>query len=103
MDAVLRDRILSGEVRRGDVVRRLAELAFGEANDCVRLVQGETPEIAGLDLSHLCEVKRSEKGAVEVKLVDRLQALEQLSLLVGQEEGLSMEEFLGALQGGKEA
>ncbi len=33
----LRQRIRSGEVRRQDVTRRLAELAFGKANDCVRL------------------------------------------------------------------
>ena len=31
-----------------------------------------------LDLSLLREVKRSEKGAVEIKLIDRIQALEQL-------------------------
>ena len=34
----LRQRIRKGDLGRKDVVRRLAELAFGKANDCVRLV-----------------------------------------------------------------
>ena len=33
----LRQRIQKGKVSRADVIRRLAELAFGKANDCVRL------------------------------------------------------------------
>ena len=37
-EAALKKRIRSGEVTREDVARRLAELAFGKANDCVRLV-----------------------------------------------------------------
>ena len=36
-DKDLRQRIRSGKIRREDVTRRLAELAFGKANDCVRL------------------------------------------------------------------
>ena len=34
----LEERIRAGEIRRRDVTRRLAELAYGSANDCVRLV-----------------------------------------------------------------
>ena len=33
----LKERIRSGNICREDVIRRLAELAFGKANDCVRL------------------------------------------------------------------
>ncbi len=95
----LRKRIRSGSVRREDVVKRLAELAFGKANDCVELVLGQEPEIGKLDLGLLCEVRRSEKGAVEVKLMDRLRALEQLAALTGEGES-EMDEFLRALQGG---
>lgn len=93
----LKKRIRDGQIRREDVARRLAELAFGQANDCVRLVLEEAPEIDKLDLSLLSEVKRSEKGAVEVRLVDRLQALEQLAQLAG-EGAEGMENFLKALQ-----
>lgn len=92
----LRDRIRSGKVRREDVTRRLAELAFGKPNDCVRLALEEDPVVGKLDLSLLSEVKRSEKGVVEVKLIDRLRALEQLAEMAGEDDG-QMEDFLKAL------
>lgn len=101
MDKELRERILSGEIRQQDVARRLAELAFGRANDCVRLVLEESPKLGRLDLSLLSEVKRNDKGTVEVKLVDRLQALELLAQLAGEEDA-DMDAFLKALQGGGE-
>ena len=37
----LKKRIQSGRLRREDVARRLAEIAFGKANDCVKLVLEE--------------------------------------------------------------
>ena len=97
-DAELKKRIRLGQVSREDVVRRLAELAFGRANDCVKLVLDENASLDKLDLSLLSEVKRNDKGTVEVRLVDRLRALEQLQLLAS-ETGGDMEEFLKALQG----
>ena len=54
-----------------------------------------------LDLSLLSEVKRNDKGTVEVKLVDRLRALEALSGMVGNTEG-EMKAFLQALRGGED-
>ena len=59
-------------------LRRLAQIAFGRANDCVRLVLEDDPPIGELDLTLLSEVKRSEKGAIEVRLADRIRALEEL-------------------------
>lgn len=97
----LKDRIREGRVRREDVTRRLAELAFGKPNDCVRLALDETARLEKLDLSLLSEIKRSEKGMVEIKLIDRLKALEQLSQLTG-EDSSEMEGFLKALQGASE-
>ena len=94
----LKQRIRSGQLTREDVARRLAELAFGRANDCVRLVMEEDTELSKLDLSLLSEVKRNDKGTVEVRLVDRLKALEHLALLA-QENGEDLESFLKALQG----
>jgi hypothetical protein len=93
----LQNRIRSGEVRRQDVTRRLAELAFGKANDCVRLALEDDPSLDRLDLSLLSEVKRNDKGTVEIKLIDRLRALEQLAL-VAEEEKTDLESFLQALQ-----
>ena len=94
--ALLR-RIRTGEIRQQDVVRRLAEIAFGRANDCVQLVLAENPDLEKLDLSLLSEVKRNEKGTVEIRLIDRLKALEQLAQAAG-EDTEAAEHFLQALR-----
>lgn len=79
----------AAQVRREDVLRRLAQLAFGRANDAVRLALGRgeaDPE--GLDLSAVAEFRVTDKGGVEVKLVDRVRALETLwRLLDGGGQG----------------
>lgn len=98
----LKGRIRSGKIKREDVARRLAELAFGRANDCVRLALEQDAPLGKLDLSLLSELKRSDKGTVEIRLVDRLRALEQLALLA-EESGTDLEAFLQALQGGERA
>lgn len=97
----LKQRIRSGQIQRQDVTRRLAELAFGKANDCVKLVLQQDTALERLDLSLLTELKRNDKGMVEIRLVDRLRALEQLALLA-KEDGSDLESFLQALQGGEE-
>ena len=94
----LKKRIRSGCVSRQDVTRRLAELAFGKANDCVRLALEDEPDLGKLDLSLLSEVKRNEKGTVEIKLVDRLRALEQLAAVAKEDNG-GLSAFLQAMQG----
>lgn len=99
VDGDLKKRIREGNLQRQDVARRLAELAFGKANDCVRLVLEEDPCVEKLDLSLLSEVKRSEKGMVEIKLIDRLQVLRCLSEMTG-ESGTALDAFLQALQNG---
>ena len=100
-DRPLKQRIRSGEIRRQDVTRRLAELAFGKANDCVKLALEENPCLDKLDLSLLSEVKRNDRGTVEIKLIDRLRALEQLAQAAGEERA-DVDAFLQALQGGEE-
>ena len=97
-EQALRERIRNGKVSRSDVTRRLAELAFGKANDCVRLALEDDPKLGRLDLSLLSEVKRNDKGTVEIKLIDRLRALEQLAQVAG-EDTQDLEAFLQALQG----
>lgn len=97
-DKELKKRIKDGTLTREDVARRLAELAFGKANDCVRLVLSEDVKLEGLDLSLLTELKRNDKGTLEVRLVDRLKALEQLAALA-QSSGTDLESFLQAMQG----
>lgn len=100
-DKALRQRIREGNVQREDVARRLAELAFGRANDCVKLILEGPEKVSKLDLSLLTELKRSEKGAVEIRLVDRLRALEMLAQMADG-KGEDLENFLKALQGGAE-
>ena len=101
-DTSLKKRIRSGQIRQRDVTRRLAELAFGKANDCVRLALEDDPSLDKLDLSLLSEVKRNDKGTVEIKLIDRLRVLEQLSQ-AAEEDGGAAEAFLQALRPNEEA
>ena len=98
-DKALHERIREGRITRADVTRRLAELAFGQANDCVRLALEDDPPLGKLDLSLLSEVKRSDKGAVEVKLVDRLRALEQLLAAAGGSDDCAEAFFAAAGDG----
>lgn len=100
-EKTLKQRIESGDIRRQEVIRRLAELAFGKANDCVKLALEENLCLEDLDLSLLSEVKRNDKGTVEIKLIDRLRALEQLAQTAGEERS-DVEAFLQALQGGED-
>lgn len=75
---------------REDAVRRLAQLAFGRANDAAVLaLYPRDTDPAALDLSAVAELKVSDKG-VEIKLVDRVRALEALCSLLentGEEAG----------------
>ena len=69
----------AGQVRREDAIRRLAQLAFGRANDAAYLAfHGGEADLERLDLSAVAELKVTDKGGVEVKLIDRVRALEAL-------------------------
>ena len=97
----------ANQIRREDVVRRLAQLAFGRANDAVRLaLYPETADPDTMDLSALSELKVTDKG-VELKLIDRVRALETLHELLessgdGGAEDLyrALEDAAGQLEGG---
>lgn len=81
---------------RERVRQQLRKLAFGKANDCVRLALDQDVDIQSLDLTLLTEIKRSEKGVVEVKLIDRVKVLEQLAAMA-DDGNAQAEEFLQAL------
>ena len=88
----------AGELRREDALRRLAQLAFGRANDAVRLaLSPREVDPGGLDLSAVSEFKITDKGGVEVKLVDRVRALEALWGLL-EESGGGAGELYQALE-----
>ena len=99
--STLKQRIREGRLRREDVLRRLAELAFGQPNACVRLALEELPDLKGLDLSLLSEIKRSDKGMVEIRLIDRGKVLERLAQAM-EDEGDGVGELLRALGSGEE-
>lgn len=81
--------------------RQLRRMAFGKPNDCVKLALCADVDIEKLDLSMLTEIKRSEKGTVEIKLLDRTKVLEQLAALAESGDGAA-ERFLQALAQGME-
>lgn len=88
----------ASQIRREDVLRRLTQLAFGRANDALKLAlhPGEAnPET--LELSAVAEFKVTDKG-VEVKLVDRVRALETLWELLEGGDGGGAEELYRALE-----
>ena len=64
--------------------QQLRKMAFGKPNDCVKLALCEDVDIASLDLSLLTEIRKSEKGSVEIKLMDRSKVLEQLAGMADQ-------------------
>ena len=83
--AVCRKKI--GELRelisgKGEVIAGLKRLAFGSCKDAVVLAFAEELPPAGviekLDLFNVSEIKRVKGGGVEIKLFDRLKALEKL-------------------------
>ena len=89
----------SSEMER--IKRELRKLAFGKANDCVKLALCEDVDIASLDLSLLTEIRKSEKGSVEIKLMDRSKVREQLAGMADQGDERA-ERFLEALLKGME-
>ena len=99
--STLKQRIREGKLRREDVLRRLAELAFGQPNDCVRLALEGLTDLDKLDLSLLSEIRRSDKGLVEIRLIDRVKVLERLQQAM-EEGGDGMGELIQALGSGDE-
>lgn len=90
----------AAQLRREDVLRRLAQLAFGRANDAARLaLRPREVDPESLDLSAVAELKVTDKG-VEVKLVDRVRALETLCSLLENSGGDGAEALYRALAEG---
>ena len=94
----------AGQIRREDAIRRLAQLAFGRANDAVKLALCPAEvNVEELDLSAVSEIKVTDKGGVEVKLVDRVRALETLCELLAGSGGQNADELYRVLTEGDPA
>lgn len=81
---------------RSRLLELMEELAKCKANDAVKLAfleEGELEEINRLDLTVLTGFKRTDKGSIEVQLVDRLTVLKLLVELAGGQEEKAAEFF----------
>ncbi len=92
------------KLKRSEIIARLGEIAFGRANDVVRLafMDPETLEceFGTLDLTLLSDVKRGTSGTVEVKLLNRFEAIKLLLDAVEEPDGRgasSAEKFFEAM------
>lgn len=84
-------QLLAQQMTKADSLRRLYRLVFGRCNDCVKLVMTEAVDLDSLDLSLLSELKRSEKGALEVKLLNRAELLRLLLDAEGEDNSGALE------------
>lgn len=92
------------KINSAAIISKLGEMALGRGSDALRLafMDLETAELSvgSLDLSMLSEIKRNANGSVEIKLLNRLDALELLSKLVSEGGSQSAaEDFFRALSG----
>ena len=84
------------------VTAGLSRLAFGSANDAAKLVFEDaiSPEQLGkLDLFHVTGIKRDKNG-IEVRLADRLNAMERLLALANESDTASAAAALLSALGG---
>ncbi len=90
-------------MEREAVLRQIEALARSKANDAVRLAflgPEELGELEKLDLSAGKEFKRNGNGAVELKFIDRMAALEWLMEHMGEDP--RAERLYRALEGSAE-
>lgn len=79
---------MSNKPKAQKTEKLLKKLAGSTPNDAVKLLflgQEDLPEVDGLDLSLLSEIKRSPNGTVELKFIDRVAVLKALSELQNAE------------------
>lgn len=85
---------------RSEVLHRLATLTEQKVNDVVRLAfmdETNLRTIKSMDLGCLTELKRKSDGTVEMKFIDRVDALEKLFDMAGK-SGNGAEKFFKALE-----
>jgi len=73
-------------------VSGLYRLAFGNPADALKLLYNENPsdkELEALDLSAVAEVRRTKDKSVEIKLYDRVKALDRLNDILNSSRELN--------------
>lgn len=86
---------------RSALLRKMEKLTDGRVNDAVKLAFLDSEQLGvidGLDLSALTEFKRNGNGAVEIKLTDRMAALERLLALTEQGKEEKIQALFQALE-----
>ena len=94
-------KISSDEVRAG-----LRRIAFASSADAVRLLLTDDTsaiDIDSLDLFNVSEIKRAKGGGIEVKVFDRIKALEKLGEISGNRKSEEPSSFYAALENGASA
>lgn len=86
------------ELKREDVLRGLARLAFSGAEGLSGLLLAEEGGAEKAALNAVSEIRRNANGTVEVKMVDRVKALATLYELLGSGESEGAEAFFRALE-----
>lgn len=90
---------------RSALLRQMERLMGGRVNDAVKLAfldSEQLGEIDGLDLSALTEFKRNGNGTVEIKLTDRLAAMERILALTERGENEKVQALFRALEAAAE-
>lgn len=75
-----------------DIARGFERLAFGCVSDAMKLLftEGEKAEdLEQMDFFNISEIKKKKGGDIEIKFFDRIKALEKLSLLCQEKEGIN--------------
>ena len=81
---------MDGGISREEILKELAELAFGRCNDAARLAlmgQDALKKIGRLDLRGVTALHVNEKGGFDLKLLDRTKAIELLLAALRESEG----------------
>ena len=87
------------KMTREAVIRRLGELAMAPVNDAIKLAFLEDgKDLEKLDLTGLTEFRRTDKGGIEIRLVDRAAILRDLVVLTDERSGERINEFFRALE-----
>ena len=92
---------LDKERMRLELLRQMHELVKGPVNDVVKLSFLGEDNLSSLDhlnLSTLAEFKRSDKGSVEMKFINRVEVLEKLIHLLDDSGQRQAESFFQALE-----
>lgn len=93
---------LAEQSARDEARACLRRIALTPPTDVVRLLltegEGLLDELEGMELFPIAEIKRAKGGGLEIKLQDRMRALELLLNLPGEEDQSQISQLYGALE-----